>query len=111
MNRNYSLDILRILACIGVIVVHTAGGPIFHGWVKPRDMEYAMYTIMEAPTRWSPVFVMLTGFFFLNPQKIIRFFACNSNDFSTFAIGNASRVAHVAHQPAYSLATVVRGCE
>ncbi len=69
MNRNYSLDILRILACIGVIVVHTAGGPIFHGWVKPRDMEYAMYTIMEAPTRWSPVFVMLTGFFFLNPQK------------------------------------------
>lgn len=57
------------------------------------------------------LFVVRKYSFFLNPQKIIQFFACNSNDFSTFAIGNASRVAHVAHQPAYSLATVVRGCE
>lgn len=68
-TRNITLDILRVLACLGVILVHTAGGPIVHGWVKPGSIEYAMCTIMGAPLRWSPLFVMLTGFFMLNPQK------------------------------------------
>ena len=69
MNRNYSLDILRILACIGVMVVHTAGGPIIHGWVKPGGWEYAMCVIMDALVRWAvQVFVMLTGFFYWIPK-------------------------------------------
>lgn len=69
-SRNVTLDVLRILACVGVIVVHTAGAPIVHGWVKAGSNEYKMCVVMDAFVRWCvPIFVMLTGFFLLNPQK------------------------------------------
>lgn len=70
MERNLSLDILRILACIAVIMIHTAGSPILHGFASPGTMDYNSCLILDALSRWSvPVFAMLTGFFMLNPQK------------------------------------------
>lgn len=69
-ERDVSIDILRIIACLGVIVGHTAGGPIYNSWVEKGSNEYAMYVIMGALIRWAvPSFVLITGFFFLNPQK------------------------------------------
>lgn len=69
-SRNVSLDILRILACLGVITIHTAGSPIYHGLVTVGSVEYNMCVVMSALVRWSvPIFVMLTGFFFLKPEK------------------------------------------
>lgn len=69
-NRNLSLDILRIIACMGVIMIHTAGSPIMHGFASPGTMDYSSCLILDALSRWSvPVFAMLTGFFMLNPQK------------------------------------------
>ncbi len=69
-SRNVSLDVLRIVACFGVVAIHVSGGPIFHGWVKAGCDGYAIYVVMGALVRWAvPVFVMLTGFFFLDPQK------------------------------------------
>ncbi len=69
-ERNYSLDLLRILACIGVIVIHSAGSPIFHNLCEPETIWYKECMIMDGLFRWSvPVFAMLTGFFLLDPQK------------------------------------------
>lgn len=34
MQRNLSIDILRILASIAVIVIHTAGSPVHHHMVE-----------------------------------------------------------------------------
>ena len=71
-SRNLSLDVLRILACLAVIMIHTAGSPIVHGMVQPHSIWYAECLILDAFSRWSvPVFVMLTGFFMLDPQKKI----------------------------------------
>lgn len=68
--RNVSLDLLRILACIGVIIIHTAGSFIYHGLVSPGSSEYIMCMIMDALMRWSvPIFVMLSGYFMLRPEK------------------------------------------
>lgn len=70
MQRNLSLDILRILACMAVIMIHTAGSPICHNWVSSGMPGYNMCLILDALSRWSvPVFAMLTGFFMLDPQK------------------------------------------
>ena len=70
MERNLSLDILRIMACIAVIMIHTAGSPIVHGFVSPGSMDYNCCLILDALSRWSvPVFAMLTGFFMLDTAK------------------------------------------
>ena len=69
-SRNISLDLLRVLACFGVITVHTSGSPVHHGLVEVGSVEFGMCVVMDALVRWSvPIFVMLTGFFFLKPEK------------------------------------------
>lgn len=72
MNRNVSLDILRILACIAVITIHTAGSIDLHGFAEPGSFDWIFGETLDALSRWSvPIFAMLTGVFFLNPQKDI----------------------------------------
>lgn len=69
-DRNISLDILRVLACLGVITIHTAGSPIYHGLVEDGSLWWYECKLIDALVRWSvPVFVMLTGYFMLNPNK------------------------------------------
>lgn len=69
-ERNSSLDLLRVLSCIGVIVIHTAGSPIYHNLCEPGSIWYKECMIMDGLFRWSvPVFAMLTGYFLLDPQK------------------------------------------
>lgn len=69
-ERNISLDILRVLACFGVITIHTAGSPIYHGMVEDGSLWWYECKLIDALVRWSvPVFVMLTGYFMLNPNK------------------------------------------
>ena len=70
MYRNVSLDILRILACIAVITIHTAGSIDYHGLAEPGSFDWIFGETLDALSRWSvPIFAMLTGVFFLNPKK------------------------------------------
>lgn len=70
MQRNLSLDILRILACLGVITIHTSGSLIVHHMVDLDTLWYKECLALDAIVRWAvPVFAMLTGFFMLDPQK------------------------------------------
>ena len=69
-TRNYSLDLLRILACITVILCHTAGSPLIAHHVEPGTLWYNECLFMHSLTRWDiAIFVMLPGFFLLNPKK------------------------------------------
>lgn len=69
-ERNISLDLMRVIACLGVITIHVAGSPIYHGMVEEGSLWWYECMIINAIVRWSvPVFVMLTGYFMLNPNK------------------------------------------
>ena len=63
-------DILRIIAIFAVITIHVSGTQ-FH--VSPiTSYNWQITNFFECFVRWGvPVFVMVSGMFFLNPQKEI----------------------------------------
>lgn len=70
LRRNQSMDVLRILACMGVILAHSAAMCFTIGIVEKGSAAWVMCDIVKRVALWSvPVFAMLTGFFFLNPEK------------------------------------------
>ena len=70
-NRVAYLDILRILATFGVIFIHiTADGLCY------PIMSYNWYVAIvgDSLVRWSvPIFVMISGALFLNPEKEVLY--------------------------------------
>ena len=69
-HRNISLDILRIFACVAVIMIHTAGAPLWHHMVEAGTLMYNECLVLAAISRWAvPVFAMITGYFMLDSKK------------------------------------------
>lgn len=69
-NRILYPDILRILAVFAVMMLHVSAS----GFVTNPIQSYAWQIVnfYECLVRWAvPVFVMVSGMFFLNPQKEI----------------------------------------
>lgn len=70
-NRKTWLDVARILAIFSVIVVHVTAD----GWygLDVRTREWEIYNIYYGITRcWGvPVFLMISGTLFLNPDRKI----------------------------------------
>lgn len=65
-------DLLRILAIFFVILAHV--GSIGFVRFPVSTFNWHVSNFYECLTRWSvPVFVMISGMFFLNPQKEITF--------------------------------------
>ena len=63
-------DILRILATFAVIVIHVTASKWYNSPVN--EFNWQIYNIYHSLPRWAvPVFVMLSGMFFLNPEKEI----------------------------------------
>ena len=68
--RNPTMDLLRILACMGVIIAHSGAMCFTIGAVEKGTTVWEVCRIVKAVALWSvPLFTMLTGFFFLNPEK------------------------------------------
>lgn len=64
-------DVLRIIAAIGVIVIHVTAVIIPQYGVK--TIEWNIANIFNSLFRWSvPVFFMISGMMFLNPEKEIE---------------------------------------
>lgn len=81
-SRDVSLDIMRILACLAVITVHTAGTGLLPGRDYPLlSFEWITCFVMNALSGWAvPLFVMITGSIFLDSQKdvvIVKLFKNN----------------------------------
>lgn len=73
MQRNYTLDIMRIVACAAVVVCHSSGSLIAHGQVIPGSSWFNQCLAINAFTRWDvPFFVILTGFFMLDPRRNVQ---------------------------------------
>jgi len=67
-NRNYNLDALRIIACFMVIVIHVAA----YRWydVPYYTFDFKVYNFYDSLVRSAvPLFVMISGVFFLNENK------------------------------------------
>ena len=74
LNDNNSVrerwpDILRIIACFSVIVLH-ASGEGFNNHFGSRTIEWQVCNIYNSVVRFCvPIFVMLSGMFMLNPER------------------------------------------
>lgn len=70
VKRNCSMDVLRILACLAVIIVHAGSSGISIDIVDEGTDEWYYCMALDSLFKWSvPIFVMITGFFFLKPEK------------------------------------------
>ena len=68
--RNQSMDVLRILACMGVIFAHSGAMCFTRGIVEMGAAEWTMCFVVKKLLILSvPIFAMITGFFFLQPEK------------------------------------------
>lgn len=64
-------DILRIIAAVGVIIIHVTA--VIISQYKVGSLEWNIANIFNSLFRWSvPAFFMISGMMFLNPEKEIR---------------------------------------
>ena len=69
-HRNPTMDALRIMACMGVVLAHAGAMCFTIDVVEKGTAAWAVCRIVKSVALWSvPLFAMLTGFFFLNPEK------------------------------------------
>ena len=69
-QRKIYPDVLRIVSTLAVIAIHTIG--ILWKDLSPRSFEWQVLNFYGSISRWCvPVFVMISGIFFLDPEKNI----------------------------------------
>lgn len=68
MNRKYEYDILRIIACVSVVSIHTMGR-VFD--ISIYSCDWKVINIYELSVRYSVcIFFMISGALFLNREEI-----------------------------------------
>lgn len=106
-TRNYSIDVLRILACVAVILAHIVGVPIMRGQALPGTFDFNLCLFLIGIRRWGvSVFMMITGFFMLDPKKELplkRLYSKNVLRMLTALIFWSAVYALVLHKPFYPL--------
>ena len=71
-QRQISLDLVRIIAMLAVILVHVCGIEIDS--LGPSDVNWRILVLQRALVTWEvPIFVMISGRFFLDPERNITF--------------------------------------
>lgn len=71
-ERSYHLDILRIMAIFAVVFMHVSGHISLEMGDDTSSVYWHICNIFDSGTRWAvPMFVMISGYLFLNPQKEI----------------------------------------
>lgn len=72
LRREQSMDVLRIIACMGVIFAHAGAMCFTIDIVEEGTLEWVVCFIVKKVVLFSvPIFAMLTGFFFLKPEKAL----------------------------------------
>lgn len=104
-TRNYSIDVLRILACLAVVMAHVVSSPLDR--IDPGSFDYNLCLFLKGVRRWGvPVFLMITGFFMLDPAKEVpmrKLFSKNILRILTALIFWSGVYALVLHKPFYPL--------
>lgn len=72
MKRDLPMDLLRIFSAISVILLHAAATYMYYG-SNPESISWQSANLFNTSTRFSvPVFVMLSGAFFLQKEISIK---------------------------------------
>lgn len=71
MERNNKLDILRVIACIFVIIIH-ASGDYVNQYIGTNNSYFIVANIFDSFARSAvPIFVMMSGYLLLNNNNNI----------------------------------------
>ena len=69
-ERLLYIDILRIISIFAVIIIHVSAKWFENSSLSTNSINYQIVNVYDCVTRFGvPVFVMISGVFFLNPQK------------------------------------------
>lgn len=72
MKRDISMDVLRILAALSVILLHVSA--IYLEKTSVNSIQWSVANILDSSTRWCvPVFVMLSGAFLLQKDISLKY--------------------------------------
>lgn len=70
MERKYSIDILRIISAIAVVIIHTVSAPVTNSTVEIDMLLVNNLKLIHTLMNWSvPVFFMITGYCALKKQN------------------------------------------
>ena len=73
-NRKHLLDILRVIATGAVIMLHTITGIKDTTDMNLYPVEFRVFLAIMDLITWSvPVFIMISGYLFLNPAREFTF--------------------------------------
>ncbi len=65
VSRNYNLDLLRILACFMVVLIHISAINFYD--INTNSIDFITHNFFDSTARAAvPLFVMISGVFFLN---------------------------------------------
>ena len=74
IGRNLSLDVLRVLACFGVMFIHISSSFSTHQIAVEGTAGWYAGKLIGVFSKWAvPAFVMITGLFMLDPKKDVPF--------------------------------------
>ena len=75
IKRESFLDILRVAATCVVVLLHTLTGAVDAVDIRQYQVERTVFLVMMDMITWCvPVFVLISGYLFLNPLRKISFF-------------------------------------
>lgn len=70
MERKYSIDLLRVLSAIAVIIIHTVSSPVSNSSVEIPTSLIPNLNMIHNLMNWSvPVFFMITGYCLLRKEN------------------------------------------
>lgn len=73
-DRKAFLDLLRIIATCAVVMLHTITGIKDTTDMSPYPTQFKVFLIIMDLTTWCvPIFIMISGFLFLNPDKKLSY--------------------------------------
>lgn len=71
-KRETFLDVLRVLATVAVVMLHTVTGVMDHTDMSGYPGQFRLFLAVMDLVCWSvPVFLMISGYLFLNPERKI----------------------------------------
>lgn len=73
-ERQHFLDVLRVAATCSVVLLHTVTGVRDMTDMSPYPMENKVFLVVMDLVCWSvPLFIMISGYLFLDPEREISF--------------------------------------
>lgn len=82
-KRETELDILRFIALMAIVIIHTCGGTIRNYPVT--NSVWKTVQIIEASITWCvPIYVMISGRFFLDENRTVTISSIWKKQFFVF---------------------------